>query len=102
MESIENQEKQVLRNLRDAGCPPKTIQQFLLWERDGQTSQQVALLKKHRCLLLNKIHALHNELDCLDFLLRQLEKSLKETCPPCEPSSGPLPPSFQTKGKIKP
>ena len=50
--------RRVMQNLLDAGC-----------------GEGAALLARHRCLLLERCHAEQRRIDCLDYLIYQLEYS---------------------------
>ncbi len=65
----------VEQNLRDAGCSDEFIASFLrVWEA-GTMEEQLRLLSRQRCRLLDCVHAEQRKLDCLDYLRYQLEKA---------------------------
>ena len=62
----------IVENLKDAGCPASVIADFL-----GKRSEpygQKRILHAHRKLLLERIHENQKRLDCLDYLIFQLDK----------------------------
>lgn len=62
-------DEQTRRNLEDAGCPERLIEEF------GQAKdarQRTAKLRAYRRELLCGIHAEQRKLDCLDYLIYQL------------------------------
>lgn len=64
---------EMVQNLRDAGCNSEIVQVVLnLYER-GQIGDVIALLRSHRCALMNDLHARQEKVDRLDYLLRQME-----------------------------
>lgn len=66
---------QALRdNLEDAGCGPEITAHFLALERAGQYQEQLKLLSDHRRQLLDSLHREGRRIDCLDYLIYQLEK----------------------------
>lgn len=66
---------QALRdNLEDAGCDPELTERFLLLERSGQFREQLNLLSRHRRYLLECLHREERRIDCLDYLVYQIEK----------------------------
>lgn len=66
--------EEIIQNLKDAGCGPNTVKRFLaLWEQ-GQTKEQLELLAQHREQLLDKVHKEEKRIDCLDYLVYQIEK----------------------------
>lgn len=64
----------VIRNLKDAGCSRRDIEQFLALDQAGRTQEQLALLALHRQKLLDKVHAEEKRINCLDYLVYQLRK----------------------------
>ena len=64
----------LLDNLEDAGCDPELAQRFLVLERSGQYQEQLNLLSSHRRHLLECLHREQRRIDCLDYLVYQIEK----------------------------
>lgn len=64
----------LLDNLEDAGCDFKFVERFLALERSGQYQEQLRLLSDHRWQLLEGLHREERRIDCLDYLVYQLEK----------------------------
>ena len=62
----------VHQNLVDAGCRPATISEF--FKADGNAKEQLLLLRRHRKKLLDKLHTVQREIDCLDYLIAKIEK----------------------------
>ena len=71
-------EKSLIQNLKDAGCSAATIEAFLGALRDGDPDAGLRLLAVHRRALLDGLHKEQKQIDCLDYLLYKLEKSLKQ------------------------
>ena len=44
---------------------------------NGQIQDAVKTLRKHRCTLMEKLHESQEKVDCLDFLVRRMEKAIK-------------------------
>ena len=63
-----------LQNLEDAGCGPETVQECLKLADACDWNGLHFLLSRHRKVLLYTVHAKQKELDCLDFLLFQIER----------------------------
>ena len=61
-------------NLKDAGCNAKFAEHFLVLERSGQYREQLQLLADHRRKLLECLHKEERRIDCLDYLVYQMEK----------------------------
>lgn len=67
----------VEQNLRDAGCSDEFVVTFMhMWET-GTPQEQLRLLSRQRCVLLDSVHAAQKKLDCLDYLRYQLQKQHK-------------------------
>ena len=64
----------VIQNLKDAGCNTKTVEQFIIYVREGNLQEQLNLLFKHRQKLLDMIHKEEKMIDCLDYLVYKLKK----------------------------
>ena len=64
----------LLDNLEDAGCGPEVAERFLALEQTGQHQEQLKLLSDHRRHLLDCLHREARRIDCLDYLVYQLEK----------------------------
>lgn len=63
-----------LQNLKDAGCGPETVRECLKRAGDCDWEGLRRLLSGYRQELLGAVHARQKELDCLDFLLFQIER----------------------------
>lgn len=76
----------IIQNLKDAGCKEDVIKRFMNYAMEGKLKQQLKLLAKHRCLLLDEIHEEQKKIDCLDYLIYKMKKQvsyvqrLKEYC----------------------
>ncbi|SFE57685.1 hypothetical protein [Trichococcus pasteurii] len=66
-------EEMMITNLNDAGCTNETIAAFLHYRQTNEQVKQMDLLKKHRHILLDKIHEDQKAIDCLDYLLYRLK-----------------------------
>ena len=60
--------------MKDAGCDEKFITKICRLYADGQVPDAVKMLKWHRCYLMEQLHESQSRVDCLDFLVRQMEK----------------------------
>lgn len=67
-------DKALRDNLKDAGCGAKTAERFMKLEEAGDRREQMRLLSEHRCRLLDRIHRDERRIDCLDYLVYQLQK----------------------------
>ncbi len=74
---ISNQEQErTIQNMKDAGCSEETINRFLCCYQAGDIKGQLKILANHRQTLLDEIHKGQKEIDCLDYLVYQIEKSV--------------------------
>lgn len=64
----------LIQNLADAGCDQQTSEQFMKLEVTGEKQGQLKLLNKHRRFLLDSIHTVQKQIDCLDYLVYQIKK----------------------------
>ena len=66
-------EQLLLRNLKDAGCDDLTIERYLKLKKEGREKEQIRLLSLHRASLLDRLHVSQHMIDCLDYLIYQME-----------------------------
>ncbi|MEG0453618.1 MAG: hypothetical protein RR558_11175 [Coprobacillus sp.] len=64
----------IIRNLEDAGCQKEMIEKFIKSYNDNHIQNQLCLLKKQRCVLIEKIHQDQKQIDCLDYLIYMIKK----------------------------
>lgn len=65
-------EPNLTQNLKDAGCSSKTIEKFIDCYQTQSVAGQKRVLAAHRGSLLEAIHKNQKKLDCLDYLIYQL------------------------------
>lgn len=63
----------VIQNLTDAGCDQQMIGEFFYCLKAGDEEQQIELLTKHRKVLLESLHQTEKRIDCLDYLVYQIQ-----------------------------
>ncbi len=76
MNMDENTEK-ILQNLQDANCSAALISKYFALAKAGNTFEQLKLLASHKTELLNSLHKCQKQIDCLDFLIFNLEQQAK-------------------------
>ena len=64
----------VVQNLKDAGCTDEMVEKFMVLQDSEEEEQQLRLLSGHRKQLLEKLHRDERRIDCLDYLIYQMEK----------------------------
>lgn len=63
----------VLQNLKDAGCTDEMVKKFMALQDSEDEEQQIRLLSGHRKHLLEKLHKDEKRIDCLDYLIYQMQ-----------------------------
>lgn len=58
----------------DAGCGEEAIVKICRLYAGGRIREAVKILRKHRCRLMEQLHESQGRVDCLDFLVRQMER----------------------------
>ncbi len=70
-----NIDKAKLRqNLIDAGCEEEAADDFFAISGEDKLCRQLLFLRKHRKMLLEQLHKLQYEIDCLDHLVMRIKK----------------------------
>ncbi|MCM1272913.1 MAG: hypothetical protein NC225_02550 [Clostridium sp.] len=72
-----NNENDIIQNLRDAGCDDGTITAFMTDFREERITDGLKLLAVHRRALLDDLHKDQKQIDCLDYLVYNIEKNEK-------------------------
>ena len=68
-------EEAIIQNLEDAGCCQETIECFMTDYRDKKTADKLKLLAEHRRKLVENQHKEQKCIDCLDYLVYDIEKT---------------------------
>ena len=63
----------IIQNLKDAGCTDELIEEFRTLEEQAEEERQLQLLSGHRKHLLEELHKEEKRIDCLDYLIYQIE-----------------------------
>ena len=71
--STEQNEK-VICNLQDSGCSPEQIDQFMKCYTSGGFKMESKTLAEHRKCLLENLHMTQKQIECLDYLVYQIQK----------------------------
>ncbi len=66
------------QNLLDAGCSLDTVQHCMNLAKKQKRVELLRLLASHRQKLLNTIHKNEKSIDCLDYLVYQIEKQANQ------------------------
>ena len=62
------------QNLLDAVCSRSQVDTILSLHSAGRMEEAKQWLLRHRCFLMEELHADQRRLDCLDYLLRNMDK----------------------------
>lgn len=62
------------QNLLDAGCDDSMVQLCIRYARQNEWKNISVVLKKHKDDLLEQIHNNQKRIDCLDFLVYQIQR----------------------------
>lgn len=70
-------DKEILQNLKDTNCDTDLIFKFFSLEKNGKIKEQLKLLSGHRKNLLFELHKNQKYIDCLDYLIFNIEQKNK-------------------------
>lgn len=74
---IKNQEQErTIQNMKDAGCSEDIINRFLICYKAGDIKGELKVLSNHRRALLDEVHKGQTKIDCLDYLVYQIENKV--------------------------
>lgn len=79
MDTLQEKDIPLLRNLKDAGCDAQTVEQFFQLQNEGKIQQQLRLLLRRKNSLLRKVHENQAKIDCLDYLIYTMKPD-NENC----------------------
>ena len=68
-------DKDILQNLKDSDCSDEFIEEFFRIKKAGISKQLIQLLYKHKCKLLERLHNSQKKIDCLDYLIFQINQA---------------------------
>lgn len=64
----------IYQNLIDAGCDENTTENCMSFVNNGKNAGMLPILTKHRNCLLDMLHKVQKQIDCLDYLIYTLKK----------------------------
>lgn len=71
---MEQEEKEIIRNLLDAGCSEDTITAFMKYRKMGNREEGFRILRDQRKSLLDDVHLGEKKIGCLDYLVYQMKR----------------------------
>ncbi len=72
MEELEH----LKRGLLDAGCTEKASALISSLYESGNFKEMLRQMRKERCSLLERMHAIQRKVDCMDYLIHAQEKRI--------------------------
>ena len=69
-------DEELTQALRDAGCDGAAVNEFMRLYAEGQTAKAQKLLSQQRKRLLDGIHAEERKINCLDYLVYEMNRSV--------------------------
>jgi hypothetical protein len=67
-------EEDLIQNLKDAGCDNDTISKFIGLSESKKIKDELNLLSKQRKNLLDNLHKIEKSINCLDYLVYQINQ----------------------------
>ncbi len=64
----------VFKCLKDAGCTDEDALDIIKYCENNETQKELSLLSKQRNRLMDELHESQKKIDCLDYLIYQIEK----------------------------
>ncbi len=67
-------DKALMQNLKDSGCSENFIKEFVILKKQGNNNRLIQVLYKHKAKLLANLHDFQKKIDCLDYLIFQINQ----------------------------
>ena len=68
----------VMQNLIDAGCSKDMIDDLMKQLAEDDMESLLQMLEQHRACLLSMVHQKEKQIDCVDYLVYQIQRSKEE------------------------
>lgn len=65
---------EILKCMSDCGCDAGHTEEFLNLKENCSPESCIRFLKRHRKQLMEQIHQMGHKVDCVDYMIRELEK----------------------------
>jgi len=65
---------QLKQNLKDAGCTNEISESIMARIENGNLDEALRMIKKIRCQAMEELHKSGRKVDCIDYMIRKLEK----------------------------
>lgn len=66
---------EIIGCLNACGFKAELRKRYLVFAEGGQTNAQIRLLRQQRKLLMDDLHTVQKQVDCIDFIIRSLERT---------------------------
>lgn len=65
--------------MKDCGCTQEQAEEYLELSAAGCVQDQIYFMKRHRNQMMNRLHTVTRQVDCIDFVIHELEQEVKES-----------------------
>lgn len=69
------EEQEIIGCLNACGFQSELRERYLVFARSGQKKAQIRLLWQQRKRLMESLHTVQKQVDCIDFIIRSLERT---------------------------
>ena len=70
--------EQMKVSLAYAGCSVSDVSEIIHMYETGSMKNALHMMRKNRCVLMDELHESGRKIDCLDLLIRRMEKEMKQ------------------------
>ena len=63
--------------MKDCGCSPEQSEKYMQLAAEGYTQDQIYFMKRHRNQMMDQLHTVTRQVDCIDFVIHELEQEAK-------------------------
>lgn len=71
------EEQEIAGCLNACGFQAGLRERYLVFAKEGQTAAQLRLLRQQRKRLMEDLHTVQKQVDCIDFIIRRLEQEME-------------------------
>lgn len=64
--------------MKDCGCSPDQAETYLKLADGGCVQDQIYFMKRHRNQIMDQLHTVTRQVDCIDFVIHELEQEVKK------------------------
>lgn len=69
------EDQEIIGCLNACGFQSGLRERYLVFAKDGQTKDQIRLLWQQRKLLMDDLHTVQKQVDCIDYIIRSLKRN---------------------------